>query len=47
MLQVPVSRGYLTKLCTGLIANSLDDSDQEMKDAIPRQEQLNSDETSS
>ena len=35
VLQVPVPRGYLTKLCTGLIANSLDDSDQEMKDAIP------------
>ena len=46
VLQVPVSRGYLAKLCTGLIADSLDNSYQELKDAIPHQEQLGSDETS-
>ena len=46
VLQVPVSRGYLAKLCTGLIADSLDESYQELKDAIPQQEQLGSDETS-
>ena len=46
VLQVPVSRGYLAKLCTGLIADSLDASDQELKAAIPQQEQLGSDETS-
>jgi len=46
VLQVPVSRGYLAKLCTGLISNSLDKSYQELKDAIPQQEQLGSDETS-
>lgn len=45
VLQVPVSRGYLAKLCTGLIADSLDTSYQELKDAIPQQEQLGSDET--
>lgn len=45
VLQVPVSRGYLAKLCTGLIADSLDDCYQELKDAIPRQPQLGSDET--
>ena len=45
VLQVPVSRGYLAKLCTGVISDSLDDSDQELKDAIPRQPQLGSDET--
>ena len=46
VLQVPVSRGYLAKLCTGLISNSLDNSYQELEDAIPQQEQLGSDETS-
>ena len=46
VLQVPVSRGYLAKLCTGLISDSLDASYQELKDAIPQQEQLGSDETS-
>jgi len=46
MLQVPVSRGYLAKLCTGLISDSLDKSYQELKDAIALQEQLGSDETS-
>jgi len=46
VLQVPVSRGYLAKLCTGLIADSLDTSYQELKDAIPHQEQLGSDEAS-
>jgi len=46
MLQVPVSRGYLAKLCTGLISDSLDKSYRKLKDAIPQQEQLGSDETS-
>lgn len=46
VLQVPVSRGYLAKLCTGMISGSLADTYDELKDAIPRQSQLGSDETS-
>ena len=46
VLQVPVSRGYLAKLCTGTISGSLADPYDELKDAIPRQDQLGSDETS-
>lgn len=46
VLQVPVSRGYLAKLCTGTISDSLEESYDELTDAIPRQEQLGSDETS-
>jgi len=46
VLQVPVSRGYLAKLCTGPIAASLADAYEELIAAIPRQDQLGSDETS-
>jgi transposase len=46
VLQVPVSRGYLAKLCTGAISASLADSYDELVEAIPHQEQLGSDETS-
>ena len=46
VLQVPVSRGYLAKLCTGTISDSLKDAYEELKAAIPRQQQLGSDETS-
>lgn len=46
VLQVPVSRGYLAKLCTGTISASLADAYDELTAAIPRQEQLGSDETS-
>lgn len=46
VLQVPVSRGYLAKLCTGTISVSLADAYDELTEAIPRQEQLGSDETS-
>lgn len=46
VLQVPVSRGYLAKLCTGTIAASLADAYEELTEAIPRQDQLGSDETS-
>jgi transposase len=46
VLQVPVSRGYLAKLCTGPIAASLADAYEELTAAIPRQDQLGSDETS-
>jgi transposase len=45
VLQVPVSRGYLAKLCTGVISDSLCDAYHELSEAIPRQEQLGSDET--
>lgn len=45
VLSVPVSRGYLAKLCNGVISDSLADSYEEVKQAIPRQEQLGSDET--
>jgi transposase len=46
VLQVPVSRGYLAKLCTGPIAASLAPAYAELTEAIPRQAQLGSDETS-
>jgi hypothetical protein len=46
VLQVPVSRGYLAKLCTGTISDSLADAYGELTEAIPRQQQLGSDETS-
>ena len=46
VLQVPVSRGYLAKLCTGTISASLSDAYDELTTAIPQQEQLGSDETS-
>lgn len=46
VLQVPVSRGYLAKLCTGTISESLEKAYEELTEAIPRQEQLGSDETS-
>jgi hypothetical protein len=46
ILQVPVSRGYLAKLCTGVISESLADAHEELKAAIPQQSQLGSDETS-
>jgi transposase len=46
VLQVPVSRGYLAKLCTGTISASLADGYDEVVAAIPRQDQLGSDETS-
>ena len=46
VLQVPVSRGYLSKLCTGTISQSLSASYNELVTAIPHQEQLGSDETS-
>ena len=42
---VPVSRGYLAKLCTATISDSLKESYDELTAAIPRQEQLDSDET--
>jgi transposase len=45
VLQVPVSRGYLAKLCTGTISASLADAYDELTAAIPQQEQLGSDET--
>jgi transposase len=46
VLQVPVSRGYLAKLCTGTISESLQDAYEELSEAIPQQVQLGSDETS-
>ena len=46
VLQVPVSRGYLSKLCTGTISDSLADAHTELTAAIPHQPQLGSDETS-
>ena len=44
--QVPVSRGYLAQLCTGTISAALADAYDQLTAAIPRQEQLGSDETS-
>ncbi len=46
VLGVPVSRGYLSKLCTGIVSASLADAYEEAKAAIPDQPQLGSDETS-
>ncbi len=46
VLQVPVSRGYLAKLCNGTISASLADAHEELKQAIPHQPQLGSDESS-
>lgn len=45
-LQVSVSRGYLAKLCNGVIAASLSYSHEEIKQAVPQQTRLGSDETS-
>jgi hypothetical protein len=46
VLQVPVSRGYLAKLRTGTISQSLEHAYDEAVEAIPHQNQLGSDETS-
>ncbi len=46
VLNVPVSRGYLSKLCTGVVSDSLATAYDEAKAAIPAQPQLGSDETS-
>lgn len=46
VLQVPVSRGYLAKLCNGTISASLADAHEELRQAIPEQPQLGSDESS-
>jgi transposase len=46
VLQVPVSRGYLSKLCTQTISPSLAESYEELVAAIPHEDQLGSDETS-
>lgn len=46
ILQVSVSRGYLAKLCNGTISASLADAYDELKQVIPEQPQLGSDETS-
>jgi len=46
VLQVPVSRGYLAKLCNGTLSTSLADAHEELKQAVPRQAQLGSDESS-
>ena len=46
VLQVPVSRGYLAKLCNGTISASLAEVHEELKQAIPEQSHLGSDESS-
>jgi transposase len=46
VLHVPVSRGYLSKLCTGIVSDSLSEAYEETKAAVPQQVQLGSDETS-
>ena len=46
VLQIPVSRGYLSKLCTGVISASLADAHDELAAAIPQQDTLGSDESS-
>lgn len=46
VLEVPVSRGYLAKLCNGVISASLAEAHEELKQAIPAQTVLGSDESS-
>jgi len=46
ILQVPVSRGYLSKLCNGIISESLAGVHDELRQAIPDQPQLGTDESS-
>jgi hypothetical protein len=46
VLGFSVSRGYLAKLCNGVISDSLSSAHEELKQAIPKQRQLGSDETS-
>ena len=46
ILQVPVCRGYLAKLCNGVISDSLSDAYEELEAAIPEQKTLGSDESS-
>jgi hypothetical protein len=46
VLGFSVSRGYLAKLCNGVISDSLAGAHEELKLAIPEQPQLGSDETS-
>jgi hypothetical protein len=46
VLGFSVSRGYLAKLCNGVISDSLAGAHEELKQAIPEQHQLGSDETS-
>ena len=46
ILQVPVCRGYLSKLCNGVISDSLAVAYDELKAAIPEQDTLGSDESS-
>ena len=45
VLQVPVSRGYLAKLCNGTISASLAAMHEQLKQAISRQSRLGSDES--
>jgi len=46
VLGFSVSRGYLSKLCNGVISDSLSSAHEELRLAIPEQHQLGSDETS-
>ena len=46
VLRVPVSRGYLAKLCTGVVSESLAEGYEQATAAIPQQPQLGSEETS-
>ena len=46
ILQVPVCRGYLAKLCNGVISDSLRGAYEELEAAIPAQKTLGSDESS-
>jgi len=46
VLQVPVCRGYLSKLCNGVVSDSLSGAHEELQAAIPVQKTLGSDESS-
>jgi hypothetical protein len=45
VLALPVSRGYLAKLCNGIVSESLVEPYEELQRALPRQSRLGSDET--
>lgn len=46
ILRIPVSRGYLSKLCNGTISQALADVHDELQQAIPDQPPLGTDESS-
>ena len=46
VLELPVSRGYLAKLCNTVVSQSIADAHEELKAALPAQRKLGTDESS-